>query len=352
MTITTLPLFGKPKPTTYPTPARPAPKPRHAHTQALHGFFKPNSPNPIRKSQISRPQALLSVRSALSPILEDPSSPVPRALKAFLRPNPPHLVKDTQISRAQVIRSSKSKLPPIAENPSSPVHRTLRDFFRPSAPRPIRKTQISRPRVSLSFESALSPIIENPSSPVPTPSPMTGSTALAMPAYVSRWSASTVDTTAQLLPQGTPICSVFPIQYYLPHVSTDCTDVYTTDDWVAYDMREPDEEAETEALILDDVDLPFIDEESFSYYPKATASGAEAEADGAWEGEVGENEEEWVLGGELKRVKVVEEEKSVEVVEKKKKKKTLVKKKAGYVFWLEKKIGALMKKMKKLRLKE
>lgn len=64
---------------------------------------------------------------------------------------------------------------------------------------------------------------------------------------------------------GAQLGSAF--QYYIPHISSNSVDYYTDASWAAFDMRDANERAETEAMLLDDFDLPFVDEEDFNYYP-------------------------------------------------------------------------------------
>jgi hypothetical protein len=54
-------------------------------------------------------------------------------------------------------------------------------------------------------------------------------------------------------------------QYYLPHISSKNEDHYAS--WVAFDMRDANEQAETEEMVLNDFDLPFVEEDDFNYYP-------------------------------------------------------------------------------------
>ncbi|KAF2639413.1 hypothetical protein P280DRAFT_519598 [Massarina eburnea CBS 473.64] len=108
-----------------------------------------------------------------------------------------------------------------------------------------------------------------------------------------------------------PFIDKFTFHYYIPCISNDYVDFYTTDEWVAYTQCEPDEE-ETEAFLLEDIELPLISEEAFQYYPDSTTSVGEE----PWKEEFGDGEEEWVLGREATRVK-------------------LVKKKKNHEFWLE-----------------
>jgi hypothetical protein len=66
-----------------------------------------------------------------------------------------------------------------------------------------------------------------------------------------------------------------PFHYYLPHISDSTTDFYTDCSWIAYDLCEPNEQAETEALLFPssssspedlDLDLPFIADDDWNYY--------------------------------------------------------------------------------------
>ncbi|KAF2446854.1 hypothetical protein P171DRAFT_240449, partial [Karstenula rhodostoma CBS 690.94] len=95
-------------------------------------------------------------------------------------------------------------------------------------------------------------------------------------------------------------------RYYLPHISSNSVDYYTDASWVAFDMRDANERAETEEMLLGDFDLPFVDEDDFNYYPGKSLRPLSAAEDAS----AGES---LVLGDELEEAEAV---KSVRLVEK------------------------------------
>lgn len=143
------------------------------------------------------------------------------------------------------------------------------------------------------------------------------SASTSRPLSSSSWSSA----ASTFLEQPAP---GWHFQYYLPHISNSSADFYTSQDWVAYDMREASEQVETETLIAGDLDLPFIHEDDFNYYPATAdelscASGFSTDTD-----------ESLLAGRRLKRTK-------------------LAKKKEWEEFWLER---AFVRMMAKLRLRK
>lgn len=57
-------------------------------------------------------------------------------------------------------------------------------------------------------------------------------------------------------------------QYYMPQISSSSRNFYTDTSWVAFDLIQPNEHAETEKTLLDDMNLPFVQEDDFNYYPQ------------------------------------------------------------------------------------
>ncbi|KAF2689810.1 hypothetical protein K458DRAFT_384446 [Lentithecium fluviatile CBS 122367] len=137
----------------------------------------------------------------------------------------------------------------------------------------------------------ISPTIPLSAKPTSSPNPNRLS---SQHSYISRWSCSTVSTVPTEPHPGTPL---FPssysetgstkFHYYLPHVSSSTTDLYTTDVWDGegggerWDMREPNERRETDELLFGEygygyaygigggkVGLPFIGGEDFAYIPR------------------------------------------------------------------------------------
>ena len=108
-------------------------------------------------------------------------------------------------------------------------------------------------------------------------------------------------------------------QYYLPHISNSVTDFYTDQEWVAYDIRDGNEEAETEILITEDLELQFIHDDDFQYYP-TSEMGTKSVISNA-------TEISPTMGTSLKRTK-------------------LMKKKVWEEFWLEKVVLRVLAKMR------
>lgn len=54
----------------------------------------------------------------------------------------------------------------------------------------------------------------------------------------------------------------------MPHISSSSIDFYTDASWIAFDLRESNEQEETEEMLINDIDLPFVQEDDFNYYPE------------------------------------------------------------------------------------
>jgi hypothetical protein len=131
---------------------------------------------------------------------------------------------------------------------------------------------------------------------------------------------------------ATRVSKIYHFNYYLPHISDSTTDFYTDVDWVAYDLTEPNEQAETEALWLDmdstsegAVDLPFIAEDDFNYYPSPAELPYHS------------SDEDWLINTEGRSQEP--------------RKTKLRKKKEGEGFWLERKVMRLVGVFERLSLR-
>jgi hypothetical protein len=55
-------------------------------------------------------------------------------------------------------------------------------------------------------------------------------------------------------------------QYSFPSTSSHSEGHYAP--WIVFDMCDASQQAETEEVVLDDFDLPYVEEEDFNYYPE------------------------------------------------------------------------------------
>lgn len=205
--------------------------------------------------------------------------------------------------------------------PSPWTPHSLYQIFKPLSSRPLKAHRALHKRV---LSKPLDTITERPMRPETSPLPPERSLS-----FMSRWSVSAASTAAALpavvepfplLGSPTPFDRL-SFQYYLPHISNSDVDLYTTQDWVAYDMREPNEQAETEQLIVADLELPFIREEEFNYYPETCRDQKDRSVRST-------DKESLVLRGKVWRARLVKEGPDVE-------------------FWLEKMIERVLGKFRK-----
>lgn len=187
-----------------------------------------------------------------------------------------------------------------------PLHHVL---LKPVSPRPMTAKR-SHFHLNLADNTRsgihvqkLEPIIEIPS-PYTEYNP---STKPRRDSCASWWSNSTASSQE----------AVF--QYYLPHISNSTSDFYTATDWVAYDMRDIHDQENTKQPIVAQLELPFIHEDDFNYYPTPS--------DLPYDENIASTEEGLVSGRKLKRTK-------------------LVKKKGWEMIWLERKVAKLLSKLK------
>ena len=130
---------------------------------------------------------------------------------------------------------------------------------------------------------------------------------------VSCWGHGTASTLK-------PTTSPHIFHCYMSHISSSTTDFYTDSHWDAYDIDDADELAETEKAILDDMELPFIYNDDFNYYPEPDEL--------PYTDEMGTTEGLIDNGHHAKALKV------------------LKKKKAGERFWLEEIFRRLLVKLR------
>jgi hypothetical protein len=114
-----------------------------------------------------------------------------------------------------------------------------------------------------------------------------------IPTNPSRWSASTASTFVDSIPTD------ITFQYYVPELSTSRTDFYNEDC-----VAGADEDSGSEPASHDNLELPFIHEDNFPYYPEQRCELPSYETNGSLEGDS-------VARSEIKEVEVVKKEKSV-----------------------------------------